>query len=96
MPGDPIVIVFMLVIGLAAFLFFILYLFGRTLGIIGRGFLNLVRGGRPGNRAQRGREGGRLICSRDQCRQIEYRNGQYCSRCGAPLRPLSAKARRDL
>ena len=85
MPGDPVVVVFILIVGCAAFLFCILYMFGRMLGFIGQGFMSLFRGRRlagpsggiPGKKA--------LICSREQCRKIEYRNGRFCSQCGAPL-----------
>ena len=85
MPGDPVVVVFILIVGCAAFLFGVLYLFGRVLGAIGRSFASIFRGrsatapaGEP-----RGKRG--LICSREQCRKIEYRNGRFCSQCGATL-----------
>ena len=85
MPGDPLVVVLILIIGCAAFLFCVLYVFGRMFSIIGQGFMSMFRGGRPPSEPGGFRAGQVLICSREQCRKTEYRNGRFCSQCGAPL-----------
>ena len=85
MPGDPVVVVFILIIGCAAFLFGVLYVFGRVIGAVGHSVASIMKG-RPGKAPPSRPPGGEtLICSREQCRKIEYRNGRFCSQCGAPL-----------
>ncbi len=85
MPADPvIVVVFMLVVGCAAFLFGILYLLGRLIGGVGRCMMRIVRPG-PGEAAG-ARASTMQVCPCEQCRKSESRSdARFCSRCGTRL-----------
>ena len=85
MSGDPFVIVLILVLGCAAFIFGIIYLIGRLFGAAGRGLMWVFRGGRGRPSAGTPRGPKMLICSREQCRKVELREGRFCGQCGAPL-----------
>ena len=81
MTGDALVIILILVLGIAALLFGLLYVIARAFGEVGKGFFAVLRGPRDG-RGQRPRV---RVCSREQCGKTEVREGRYCSQCGAPL-----------
>ena len=79
-----IVVVFMLVVGCAAFLFGVVYLICRLLGGVGRCMMRIVRPG-PGEAAG-ARASTIQVCPREQCRKSEYRSdARFCSRCGTRL-----------
>ena len=94
MHADVVVLILILVLGCAAFLFAVLYVIGRFVGGIWQGLVSIFRPTRRGvsgrspytSRAPR-------ICSRLECRKIEYRDALYCSQCGARLtrRPTEIK-----
>ena len=82
---DTIVVVLLLilVLGWAAFLFTTLLVAGRIVGGIGRGVRSLFgprRQGGSGRRLGSGRVG--RVCPNPQCRKIEFRDAVYCSQCG--------------
>ena len=91
MPADAvIVVVLMLVVGCAAFLFGVIYLTGRLIGGAGRCMMRLVR---PGRRQTPGRPLAPiqtvLVCPREQCGRTENRSdARFCSQCGTQLATL--------
>ncbi len=97
MPADAvIVVVFMLLVGCAAFLFGILYLLARLIGGVGRCMMRMVGLGRrqnpngpvpPTSRIQ--------VCPREHCGEKEYRTeARFCSQCGTPLTGVPAGEKR--
>lgn len=85
MHGEVVVIVLVLVVGCAAFLFGVLYLVSQLFVGIGRGLMSLIRP-RSSNQAAgpvRGMAG--RMCPNPRCRKTEYRKARYCSQCGARL-----------
>lgn len=79
-----IVVVFMLVVGCAAFFFGILYLLGLLIGGVWRCMMRIVRPG-PGEAAGT-RASTMQVCPGEQCRKSEYRSdARFCSRCGTRL-----------
>ena len=87
MYAEPLVLVMVLVFGCAAFLFGVFYLICWFVGGLGKGFVQLLRPRRLPNAADHGpaARGPGRVCSRDLCRNIEYRRANYCSQCGMPL-----------
>lgn len=81
MTFDPLLLLLLVVFGLAAFLFGLLYSVWWVIASAGRGLVSLVRR-RP--RPPR-------ICSRDACRRLEERDARFCSRCGAPMQDISTR-----
>jgi hypothetical protein len=87
MHGDLLLVVVILVFGCAAFLFGVIYLVCSVIGFVGRGVLGLFKPDRaPPGRRSGVRGAGALVCPREECRKVEYRDAKYCSQCGAPLR----------
>jgi len=86
MHGEAVIIVLLLVCGIAAFLFGVIYLVGQLLVGIGRGLMALVMPGRcQARRAGAGRRGFGLICPNPRCQKVERRPAHYCSQCGTSL-----------
>jgi hypothetical protein len=86
MHADVVVLILVLVLGCAAFIFGILYVIGRLIGGIGRGVISIFRSSRPGASAQRFNPCRKMrVCPRPECRKIENRDALYCSQCGARL-----------
>ena len=86
MHGDLLLVALILVFGVAAFLFGLVYVVWCVVGAVGRGMWSLVRPRRPVGNSERARTFGRAVyCPRLNCRKVEYRNAHYCSQCGAPL-----------
>jgi hypothetical protein len=75
MSGDLLVIAVVLVLGITAFVF-------GLVNTVWRGFCFIV-GSVFGRRKASG--GGRLVCPREGCRKVEYRDAVYCSQCGEQL-----------
>jgi len=98
MHSELLLVVLILIIGCASFLFGVIYLVCSALRIVGRGVYRLVvpSGGR--GCAARRSSGAPLVCSRPGCRKIEYRKARFCSRCGAALTAaaVSSDARRPV
>ena len=90
MYGDALLLVLVMVFGLAAFFFGVIYLVFRGLGWMGRGFVGVFRS-KPVEAPNQplGDAGRRQGCPRTECGRIEDREGaRYCSQCGAGLRPI--------
>ena len=86
MQGDLLLVALILVFGVAAFLFGLVYVVWCVVGAVGRGMWSLVRPWRPVPTAERARPFGRAVyCPRLNCRKVEYRNARFCSQCGATL-----------
>ena len=80
------VVLLLMILGWAAFLFGILYFFCYVIGVVGRGVFGAFKR-RPVNGRRTGPvEGARmLVCPRADCRTVEVRDARFCSRCGTPL-----------
>ena len=86
MQGDLLLVALILVFGVAAFLFGLVYVVWCVVGTVGRGMWSLVRPRRSLGNGVRIRTFGRgVYCPRLNCRKVEYRNARFCSQCGAPL-----------
>lgn len=85
MPADLLVVFLLVLFGCVAFVLGLGYIICLAIGGAWRGLMRLLLP--HGHADPAGRPDGRrvLVCSRERCRKIEYRNGRYCSRCGAPL-----------
>lgn len=97
MPADAvIVVVFVLVVGCAAFLFGILYTVARLIGGALRCMMHGVRPRHRGVKYARPATAARVqVCANEQCRKTESRKGaRFCSRCGMPLGGAPDKQRR--
>lgn len=90
MQGDLLLVLVLLVVGLAAFFFGLIYLVGQVIaGVllrISRGVSRLL--GRPG--AARPADAvpdapHPLVCPRPTCRKVETRTARFCSQCGARM-----------
>ena len=84
---DALVIILVLVLGCAAFIFGVISLAWQALAWVGRGALGTVRPRRGGNTPPAGMtvRGGR-VCPRPECRRVEKRReARYCSQCGSPM-----------
>ena len=85
MHGDLLLVALILVFGVAAFLFGLVYVVWCIVGGIGRGMWSLLRPWRP-VRTERACTFGRIVyCPRLNCRKVERRNARFCSQCGAQL-----------
>jgi len=94
--GDILIVLVLLVLGVAAFFFGVIYAVCRALASVGRGIvhwlsprsvpssppLSVSTAERP-VRSQ-GRRTFR-VCPREQCRHVERRPARFCSQCGAEL-----------
>ena len=86
MHGDLVLVALILVFGVAAFLFGLVYVVWCVVGAFGRGMWSLVRPWRSVPTSECARRLGRAVyCPRPNCRKVEYRNARFCSQCGAPL-----------
>ena len=86
MQGDLLLVALILVFGVAAFLFGLVYVVWCIVGGIGRGMWSLLRPLRPvGKMGRACTFGGTVYCPRLNCRKVEYRNARFCSQCGATL-----------
>ena len=96
MHGDILIILVLLVLGVAAFFFGVIYAVCRALASVWRGVVRVLSPrGVPGSpqvlvtpAAPLARsQGGRTfrVCSREQCRHVERRPARFCSQCGAKL-----------
>lgn len=96
MHGDILIILVLLVLGVAAFFFGVIYAVYRVLASVGRGIAHLLWPRRvpcsprvPAAPAARpARSQGRRtfrVCLREQCRHVEHRPARFCSQCGAKL-----------
>ena len=97
MPADAvIVVVFMLVVGCAAFLFGILYLIGRLISGVGRCMMRAVRPGRRQNAGTPVARRSRIqVCPREQCQKVENRrDARFCSQCGTRLTGIPVDEKR--
>ncbi len=86
MHGDLVLVALILVFGVAAFLFGLVYVVWCIVGTVGRGMWSLVRPRRPVGMAECARSFGRGgFCPRLNCRKVEYRRAKFCSQCGTEL-----------
>jgi len=86
--GDLLLVALILVFGVAAFLFGLVYVVWCIVGGIGRGVWSLARPWRRVGTVERTRMFGgarAMYCPRLNCRKVEYRNARFCSQCGATL-----------
>jgi hypothetical protein len=94
MDAIAVVLLLVLVLGWAAFLFTALFVVGRVITGVGRGMVSIFqprRRGGSGRRLSPGRRG--RVCSHPQCRKIEYRDALSCSQCGTRLTEARIKNR---
>jgi len=94
--GDILAILVLLVLGVAAFFFGVIYAVCRALASLWRGLMRVATPrGVPGavrlntqvagrSRQASGRRTFR-VCPREQCRHVERRPARFCSQCGAEL-----------
>ena len=92
MVADPLLILFILVFGCAAFFLGLFYLVGQVLGFFGRGICRLLRGGSPQGPSSSLSPGSALVCPRASCGHLERRVARYCSQCGTRLGDLEHTA----
>ena len=86
MTGDVLLLLLVMVLGCAAFVFGILYLFCHLLGVVGRGIFGIFRRRRAcGGQTGQGRVSREIVCPRKECRHVDYRNARFCSQCGQRL-----------
>lgn len=88
MHGDLLLVVLVLVLGIAAFLFGLVYVVWCVVGAFGRGMWSLVRPRRfAGTRTRREAPafGRAVYCPRPNCGKVEHRLARYCSQCGEKL-----------
>ena len=86
MHADALLVILLLLFGLAAFLFAVIYMFCQFFAWVGRSLLGLVSPDRPGGPVCPPRVGSRpRVCPNERCRKVEYRAASYCSQCGTPL-----------
>ena len=88
MHADLLLFLLVMVLGCAAFVFGILYLLCRVIGIVGRSLFGAVRP-RPADRsrADQVRGANAMVCPRADCRNVEYRDARFCSHCGTRFDP---------
>lgn len=87
MQGDFLIVLLLLVVGCAAFLFGVIYVFCQFFARIGRGLMGIIAPGRSGGADGQARRCSRpLVCPNKRCSKIEYRAATFCSQCGARLR----------
>ena len=86
MQADLLVILLVLVLGCAAFVFGLLELLRRMLGFVWRS-MNGLLGPRREKRADGEMKGPTrgVVCPRTTCRHVEIRKAVYCSQCGSRL-----------
>jgi len=94
--GDILIVLVLLVLGVAAFFFGVIYAVCRALASVWHGIVHLLspRGVPhapqgsvlPTERPARS-QGTRTfrVCPREQCRHVERRPARFCSQCGAKL-----------
>lgn len=96
MHGDILIILVLLVLGVAAFFFGVIYAACRALASVGRGIVRLLsprgvpcspRASAPPAARPAQSQGRRTfrVCPREQCRHVEHRPARFCSQCGAKL-----------
>jgi hypothetical protein len=86
MHGDFLIVLLLMVVGCAALLFGIVYMFCQFFARIGRGLLGVIAPGRvAGADGWGGRCGRPRVCPNDRCRKVEHRPASYCSQCGTRL-----------
>lgn len=87
MPGNAFLLILLLVVGCAAFIFSVIYLFCRLFSWVGRGVLG-ARKPCGQTRMSEHPVGGsqRRVCPNVQCRKVEHRReARFCSQCGGRL-----------
>ncbi len=84
MPGEPFIFIVVLILGLAAFFFSILYILARVVGFVFSGLGRMLGGSGRRTPIGHGASAG-LICPREGCRKVENRPARFCSQCGARL-----------
>jgi len=86
MHGEILLVVLILTIGCAAFFFSMVYVLGRVIAFLVRGFVGLFRPRFAAGRRRFAPGGGPVrVCPREQCRKIEGRPARFCGQCGARL-----------
>ncbi len=86
MHGDILLVVLILTLGCAAFIFGVIYLVCKFFGFVGRGVVSVfTRHPSTGSQGHQSGSPGVRVCPREQCRKTEYRPARFCSRCGAPF-----------
>jgi len=87
MHGEPLLIIVVLVFGIGAFLFGVIYVVCSILSAIGRGMMGIVRPHRRTGTAELdGTLSRPLVCPRRTCRKVEHRgDARFCGQCGAEL-----------
>lgn len=84
MHGEVIAFLVLLTIGCAAFLYGVVWLVARCVGVVGGAFLSVLGFRRRRPTPSNAREV--RICTNPRCRRIEVRAGRYCASCGVPLK----------
>lgn len=89
---EPFVLALLVVLGLAALIFGIIYTVLRLIGSALCGVGRLLTGRVKEGRAVSVRVGhapaasnGPRVCPRPACRHVEYRAARYCAHCGHPM-----------
>ena len=93
MHGDLLIVVGILILGCAAFLFGVVYAVCSAIKMVARGMFFALF---PRQRHSTGRQGlrrGALICPQPNCRRIEHRPAKFCARCGTALTETATPVR---
>ena len=86
MQADLLLIVVILIFGVGAFFLGIFYFVWKVLVGLGRGLMRVCGGCQSSKRGPARRYRSHpVVCPMPECRKMEYRVANYCSRCGAPL-----------
>lgn len=86
MQGDFLIVLLLVVVGCAALLFGVIYMFCQFFARIGRGLVGIIAPGRSaGSDGQVRRCSRPQVCQNKRCRKIEYRAARFCSQCGTRL-----------
>lgn len=84
MHSELLLVVVILIVGCAAFLFGVVYVICSAIAFVGRQFIALFAP--PRQRRPHARLAvTALICPQPTCRKVEYRRARFCSRCGSAL-----------
>lgn len=82
---DVVILPLMLLLGLAAAAFGVIYVICQIVRVMGRGIRFLFASPRQDFPKSHAKVRRFRICSQRYCRKMEYRDAIYCSQCGARL-----------
>ena len=82
--GDILLVGLVLMVGCAAFIFGVIYLFFSMFAMAGRGLVALMWPRRRSTVSD-GTLGPSQTCPNPKCRAVEYRAARFCGHCGTEL-----------